>query len=303
MPSGIVPSVVDRSAEDPMGFVALTVAVPGGEIFATRRGEGEGPPALLLHGGPGMGAEYLVGLVEELDGLIDGVLPQQRGLEPSTLVGPRDVETHVADAIAVLDHLGWERAWLIGHSWGAHLAMHIAVAHPERARGIIGIETLGAIPDGGAAALNEALVARLTPDERARLDDLLASQAEDDADPVLVREIYMALWPSYAYIHGNVLPPQTLRLELPLEDQPGTMASVHAHFEAGTLERGLPRLGLPALFLHGEGDPLPVSASVDTAALIPGARVQVIEEAGYFSWLERPGVIRAAVESMLQGAG
>ena len=90
-------------------FESLTVAVPGGEIFATRRGMGEGPPVLLLHGGPGMGAENLVSLVEQLDGLIDGVLPQQRGLPPSTMEGPRDVETHVADAIAVLDHLGWDR--------------------------------------------------------------------------------------------------------------------------------------------------------------------------------------------------
>ena len=68
-----------------MEFEHLTVDVPGGRIFATRRGAG--PAALLLHGGPGIGAEYLVGLVEELDGLINGVLPQQRGLEPSTLEG------------------------------------------------------------------------------------------------------------------------------------------------------------------------------------------------------------------------
>ena len=90
-----------------MEFEHLTVDVPGGRIFATRRGAG--PAALLLHGGPGIGAEHLVGLVEELDGLINGVLPQQRGLEPSTLDGPRDVETHVADMIAVLDGLGWDR--------------------------------------------------------------------------------------------------------------------------------------------------------------------------------------------------
>ena len=133
-----------------MAFTTLTVAVPGGEIFATRRGEGEGPPVLLLHGGPGVGAENLVSLVEELDGLIDGVLPQQRGLEPSTLEGPRDVEAHVADAIAVLDHLEWDNAWLIGHAWGGHLGMHIAVAHPDRVAGLIALETLGAIPTAGA---------------------------------------------------------------------------------------------------------------------------------------------------------
>ena len=287
-----------------MGFTSLTVPVPGGEIFATRRGEGEGPRTLLLHGGPGIGAEGLVSLVEELDGLIDGVLPQQRGLEPSTLAGPRDVETHVADAIAVLDHLGWDRAWLIGHAWGAHLGMHIAVAHPERAAGLIALDALGALPpDGGSGALVENLVARLTADERAALDVLVARQADGDDDPTLMAQMFMALWPSYAFIHGNVLPPQTLRIEVPLDDEPDTMASVRAHLEAGTLERGLPTLDLPALFLFGVGDPLPPSASLDTAALIRGAVIQPVEEAAHFPWIERPGVVRDAVEAMLREAG
>ena len=286
-----------------MGYEVVVVPVPGGEIFTTRRGMGEGPPVLLLHGGPGLGAEYLVGLVEELDGLIDGVLPQQRGLEPSTLEGPRDVETHVADAIAVFDHLGWERAWLIGHSWGGHLAMHIAVAHPDRVAGIVGIETLGAAaPDGGGGELVPNLVARLTPDERANLDALVAREAEGDDDPTLNAQMLMTLWPSYSYIHGNVLPPTSLRLEIPLANGHDTMPSVAAHFAAGTLEGGLPDLHLPALFLHGEGDPLPSSASVGSAALIKGARVELIPESGHFPWLERKGVVRAAVEAFLRDA-
>ena len=282
-----------------MGFESLNVAVPGGVIFATRRGMGEGPPALLLHGGPGVGAEHLMGLVEELDGLIDGVLPQQRGLEPSTLEGPRDVDTHVADEIAILDHLGWERAWLIGHAWGGHLAMHIAVAHPERVAGLILIETLGAIPDGGSAELVANMVARLTPEERAELDTLIASQAAGDEDPNLMGKMFMTLWPSYSYIHGNVVPPTSLRLERALADEPDTMASVRAHFEAGTLERGLPTLDRPALLLHGEGDPMPLSASVETAALIRGATVTIVEQAGHFPWLERRGDFRPIVATFL----
>jgi pimeloyl-ACP methyl ester carboxylesterase len=280
-----------------MGFEHLTVGVPGGKIFATRRGAG--PAAILLHGGPGIGAEHLVGLVEELDGLINGVLPQQRGLGPSTLEGPRDIETHVADAIAVLDDLGWERAWLIGHAWGGHLAMHIAVAHPERVTGLILLETLGAIPDGGSAELVANMVARLTPDERAELDALVARQEAGDDDPNLMAKLYMTLWPSYSYIHGNVLPFQSLRLEVPLEGEPTTVDSVAAHFEARTLERGLPGLDLPALLIHGAGDPMPMSATTDTAALIPGARVEVVEEAGHFPWLERPGEVRRIVAAFL----
>jgi pimeloyl-ACP methyl ester carboxylesterase len=286
--------------EEQMAFTTLTVAVPGGEIFATRRGEGEGPPVLLLHGGPGVGAENLVSLVEELDGVIDGVLPQQRGLQPSTLEGPRDVETHVADAIAVLDHLEWDRAWLIGHAWGGHLGMHIAVAHPDRVAGLIAIETLGAIPDGGSDELVKNLVARLTADERANLDTLLASQAAGDDDPDLRDKIYMALWPSYSYIHGNVLPFESLRIERPLDGEPDTMASVRAHFAARTLERGMPKLDLRALFIHGAGDPMPMASSTDTAALIKGARVEVIEEAGHFPWLEQSGKVRELVEAFIR---
>ena len=280
-----------------MEFEHLTVDVPGGRIFATRRGAG--PAALLLHGGPGIGAEYLVGLVEELDGLINGVLPQQRGLEPSTLEGPRDVETHVADMIAVLDGLGWDRAWLIGHAWGGHLAMHIAVAHPERVTGLILFETLGAVPDGGGAELVVNMVARLTPDERAKLDALVARQEAGDDDPTLMGQLYMTLWPSYSFIHGNVLPFTSLRLEIPLDGEPTTIDSVTAHFAAGTLEKGLPGLDLPALLIHGAGDPMPLAATTETAALIPGSRVEIVQRAGHYPWLERAGEIRRIVAAFL----
>ena len=65
-----------------MGFAGLTVAVPGGEIFATRR-DGDGPPALVLHGGPGMGAENVIGLVEELDGVFETALPSSAVFRPA----------------------------------------------------------------------------------------------------------------------------------------------------------------------------------------------------------------------------
>ena len=287
-----------------MTFETFHVPVPGGEIFATRRGmEPPGlPRVLLLHGGPGMGAEYLITLLEELEGTVDIVLPQQRGLEPSTVEGSRDVETHVADAIAVLDHLDWDRAWLMGHSWGSHLAMHVAVAHPERVNGLVLFDTLGALADGGRAALAENLVARLRPKERARLDELVAIEAAGNDDPTLPSQILTVLYPSYSHIYNYVLPPQPLRLEVPVDGVPDTLASVDAHWAAGTLERGLPRLDMPVLLIHGVADPLPSSASVETAALIPGARVELIERAGHFPWLERHGDIRPIVEAFLRAS-
>jgi pimeloyl-ACP methyl ester carboxylesterase len=199
----------------------------------------------------------------------------------------------------LLDKLGWERAWLVGHSWGGHLAMHIAVAHPERVTGLILIETLGAVADGGSAELVANMVARLTPEERASLDELVARQTSGDDDPTLMAKMLMTLWPSYSYTHGNVLPPTSLRLEIPLEGERTTMESVADHFDAGTLERGLSRLDMPVLLIHGEGDPMPLSATTGTAALIPGARIEIVAEAGHFPWLERRGHFRTIVEAFL----
>src|SRR6185503_19741500 len=107
--------------------------VPGGEIVGSV--EGSGPPALLLHGGPGM-SDYLADLTEELSPVVTIARYQQRGLEPSVMDGDTSVEGHVADAVAVLDALGWDRAWVIVHSWGGHLAMHVCGGASGEAAGL-----------------------------------------------------------------------------------------------------------------------------------------------------------------------
>jgi proline iminopeptidase len=49
------------------------------------------------------------------------------------------------------------------------------------------------------------------------------------------------------------------------------------------------------LFVHGAASPMPARAATDTAALIPHARVELIEGAGHFPWVERPDEVRDAV--------
>jgi pimeloyl-ACP methyl ester carboxylesterase len=42
--------------------------------------------------------------------------------------------------------------YVIGHSWGGHLAMHLAVRHPDRVLGLVIADPLGAVSDGGAGS-------------------------------------------------------------------------------------------------------------------------------------------------------
>ncbi len=116
------------------------VAIGGGVL----RGHlgGEGPPALLLHGGAAV-PDYLDGLAAELAPFLTTYRYTQRGTPPSTGGPPYTIEAHMADALAMLDAFEIPRAWFVGHSWGGHLALHLSIANPERLLGVVCIDPLG----------------------------------------------------------------------------------------------------------------------------------------------------------------
>jgi len=109
------------------GVSEVRIDTPTGTLVGAR--QGSGPPALVLHGGPGL-SDYTEGLAAELAPIFDTVRYQQRDLAPSSLEGSIAVDAHVADCLAVVDGLGVPRYWVVGHSWGGYLAMHVAAARP-----------------------------------------------------------------------------------------------------------------------------------------------------------------------------
>jgi len=260
--------------------------------------EGEGPQAVLLHGGPCISASYMEPLVPHLAGVFRQSLYQQRGLAPTTVEGPFTVEANVADAAAVIDETAGGRAWIVGHSWGGHLALQMLAAIPERVAGAIIVDPLGAhldvMPEFG-----ERLQAPLSEKDRARVREIEAKEEAGTATPEESLEDFRLVWPSY-FADPASAPPMP-EMDMAVQPFTATMASIAEHSEAGTLVRGLPAVppGLPVLFLHGAASPMPLRASTDTAALIPHARVEVIEGAGHFIWLERPGAVRDAVRDVV----
>jgi pimeloyl-ACP methyl ester carboxylesterase len=258
---------------------------------------GVGAPALVLHGGPGV-SDYMGPCAAELVPLFTLIRYTQRGVEPSSATGPYTVEQHMADAVAVLDAFQVDRAWAIGHSWGGHLALHLAVAHPERLLGVICIDTLGAsaevLPDF-EAAMREGL----TPEEIERIDEIEARAGEGEATEEELYEVHRTTWPNYFLDAANAA-----RAEAPqsrgAECAHDTFESVMSHFEAKTLEEGLPKVRrLPVLFVHGIQDPLPLRASLDTAKLIRRARVARVPQCGHFPWIEQPGFTIRALRGLI----
>ena len=176
---------------------------------------------------------------------------QQRGLPPSTVAGPLTVDAHVADAIRVLDALGIDRAWAVGHSWGAHLAFHLAVARPDRQLGVIGIDPLGAVPDCGWGELDRKLSERLerhSEADAARAEEIDGRAIAGEATPEELRESLALVWP-FCFAEPARAPAMP-DIALSVELYASVAASVVEHFERGTLVSGLPRFQDPFFLIH-----------------------------------------------------
>lgn len=269
---------------------AFTAQTSAGPIAGWIEGDADAPPLLLLHGGPGL-SEYMSMLDAETKGWRT-IRFQQRGLAPSSLEGPFTVEQGIADAIAVLDEAGVSQAVVLGHSWGGHLALQLAVTHPDRVAGLVIIDGLGAVGDGGAAELIQQLAARLAP-ESGPAFGALAEQLAATPTEELATEFLKLLWPSYFADQANIIEfPADLRMS-PLVN--AVLLGDATEQLANGFGEKLAQVSAPTVFLLGEKSPMPVSQGEQTAALLPGAEVVVVPGAGHMLWHEQPGSVAEAL--------
>ena len=108
--------------------------------FHYRDWGGDGRPVLLLHGlastchiwdlvAPALAADFRVAALD------------QRGHGQSAQVDEGyDFATVLGDAAAFIGAMGWERPVVVGHSWGADVALELAVTHPEAVSGIVFVD-------------------------------------------------------------------------------------------------------------------------------------------------------------------
>ncbi|HVT22051.1 MAG TPA: alpha/beta hydrolase [Mycobacteriales bacterium] len=273
----------------------FSAPVEGGHLGGWVDGTGE--PVILLHGGPGMGATYLAALPAELGDGFRTVIFQQRGLAPSMAEGPFDVATAVTDVAAVLDHLGIAKAYVVGHSWGGHLALHVAVRLADRLNGVLCLDPLGAVGDGGAAAFEAEMLARTPEDVRAKAHELDERAMRGEGTAADALESLRLMWPAYyADPTGAVMPDG---MELSITAYSGLWESLVA--EMPGLAEALPGVSVPVGFVAAAGGPMPVSACTDAAERIPGAWVEVLEDVGHMLWMERAGCVAPAMRRLVSG--
>ena len=99
--------------------------------------EGDSPVRLVLIPEPGQDRDAL--------GVVAHYLVEEAGFHvvrigfrtPSSDAGDVALSDRVDDLTAVLDHLGWDHAWIGGHGFGGTVARAFVAAHADRANGLL----------------------------------------------------------------------------------------------------------------------------------------------------------------------
>lgn len=100
------------------------------------RERGEGPPMILFNGLSQSTANW-TSQIAALSEHYRVIAWDSRGQGRSALGDePLDIDVHVRDAVALLDHLDVAESHLVGFSHGARVALRLAATHPERSQSV-----------------------------------------------------------------------------------------------------------------------------------------------------------------------
>ena len=168
------------------------VKVNGIQIAYNRKGTGK--PLVLVHGYP-LDHTIWDEVVPLLENDFDIILPDLRGFGQSDVVESQyKIVDMAADIAGLLDHLGIEKAAIVGHSMGGYVSLAFASAYPGRVLGLglVASQALADSPEGkqgryaaaeeimktGVESVAEAFSPKLTPNERvqAYVQNLIAEQ-------------------------------------------------------------------------------------------------------------------------------
>ncbi len=252
----------------------------------------------MLHGGPGAHHDYLLPGFDALSNGRTLVYYDQRGGGRSPVA--RDVAVgwreQVADLEALRDVWGLEKLHLCGYSWGALLAMLYATTHPDRVASL-------ALVSPAPAALNERdeyeaiLALRSNTPAIREAREALQREGLRASDPAAHAQRLFELAVA-GYFHEPARARELTPFRVTGRTQQQVWESLGADFD---LRPALRQLDVPAIVVHGDDDPIPVSTVAATADAL-NAPLVVLPDCGHVPYVEAPEAFLAALDPFLPRA-
>ncbi len=261
-------------------------AVINGINLAFGDNGGSGPALLLIHGFPLCRRMWHPQLPKLTAAGYRVITPDLRGFgESDAPDGPYSMELFADDIIALLDHLGIDRATIGGMSMGGYVLFNLLVRYPARLSGACFIVTRANADDEAAKVRRLKLaqdVMKFGPQVVAdAFKPLLFAEASLTQRPKLVAEVY-------GWMTGT--------------DSRGLAGGLLAMRERMDYTPLLGTFRLPTLAIGAEGDTVaPPEIARAIAAGVPGCKLCIVPEAGHIANLEHPRAFNACLINFLRG--
>jgi len=278
------------------GLVSESVVVTDDQCELWTSETGAGEPLILCHGGPGL-ADYMQPLDPMFADHLRVIRWDQRGCGLSGQVGPYTLRRFLAD----LSHVGLATSSspvsMLGHSWGANLALHYALEWPERVRCLIYVSGTG-VGHSWKEAWRSNSRSRLRRDVKRQIERLAARQrtVEEDKDLAILqwsadfadrsRAQFFAAQLADRWYPVNYECNAALNAEADEWDEPSLLSRCQ-------------NLAVPTLIIHGSCDPRPCSAVDGLYHALPNVRRIILDNTGHVPWLENPEIFQRTVLDFL----
>ena len=206
--------------------------------------------------------------------------------------GPYSMQMFADDTVGLMDHLGIDRAHILGVSMGGLIAQHIALSHPERVRKLVLGSTYASRQGGGERSAEYMKYIGLSED---------ASDEElRQIDPEKIMGAVVSL-ASNNRLLGIVAKPllRIIAWRLATEGAREQFEAIQGH---DTLEQ-LPTILAPTLVIVGAQDRLVNPTASDVLAdAIPGARLVKIKGGSHAFFMSKRGRFNKVVLDFLIGS-
>ena len=261
---------------------------------------GQGYPLIVLHGGPGLD-HHMFG--DYLDALCDSfrlILVDQRaqGLSEMCDVSTWTLEQMGNDVVSVAKAMGLERYAVLGHSYGAFVALQNAVDHPGAASQTI-------VSSGLPSAKYLASVWKnLESFEPLALREQVTKSWEREKVVQTREEVDLLLHDQLPFQFGNPLDPKIAEFEKRTaggNNSPEVLRFfANAEYGGIDVEDKLANVTQPALILAGRCDRTCVVEGAEAMAKgLPSAELVIFENSGHMTYVEENQKYLSVVRSFL----
>ncbi len=266
------------------------------------RMKGNGTPVLFLSGGPGGSPESLQPIVDHVSLQYKTVLMHQRGtgLSANNKIDPQsmNINQYTSDIDQILDKENLKETYIVGHSWGAMLALDYMVKNPSRVRGLVLIGAPGYSLQF-TQSMNNEIFSRMTASEMDSLQ-LYFKQLGSVQDGALKEEFQSKIGEmtlSKQFYNPSLLPEIMKYGSINMKINGLIMGDLKKR--NWDLGNDLKELTNPVVVINGEYDPIKKEFVLALKDVIKNTEIHFLKECGHYVWIEQPKEVLEIMDDFL----